>query len=291
MNEPTTPTYQGRHLPRPGDELTDQGLGFDLHTLLGRRQLLRAFGAGAVTLGIAACSDQSSADSAGPGPSRSPGGPGTATTRVEIPEETPGPFPGDGSNGPDILERSGVIRTDIRASLDGSTPAAGVPLALTLTVGDLAGGGRPLAGAAVYVWQCDSIGRYSMYGDGVTRETFLRGVQVTDSTGTVKFSSVFPGCYPGRWPHVHFEVYPDRASITDHRSVLATSQLAFPRDVCETVYASTAYGQSAAHLADVSLATDMVFRDDRAELQTANVQDDAGGGYRAALDITIDTRT
>jgi protocatechuate 3,4-dioxygenase beta subunit len=275
MHEPATPTYQGRHLPRPDEEVTDQGLGFDLHTLLGRRQLLRAFGAGAVTFGIAACSDQSTA---------------SPTEPAEIPQETRGPFPGDGSNGPDILERSGVIRADIRSSLDGSVPATGAPLALTLTVDDLAGGG-PLTGAAVYIWQCDSIGRYSMYGDGVGRETFLRGVQVTDGSGAVSFRSVFPGCYPGRWPHVHFEVYPDRASITDHRSVLVTSQLAFPQDVCETVYALPEYGRSATHLADITLATDMVFRDDLAELQTATVQGDVDRGYRAALGISIDTRT
>jgi hypothetical protein len=40
-------TYQGRPLPRPDEELVDQGLGFDVATLLTRRQALRAFGLGA----------------------------------------------------------------------------------------------------------------------------------------------------------------------------------------------------------------------------------------------------
>jgi protocatechuate 3,4-dioxygenase beta subunit len=282
-------SYQGRDLPRPDEEVTDQGLGFDLTTMLGRRQLLRAFGAGAVTLGIAACSDPSPAVPGAPAPSRPAAGASAPSPDLpaEIPAETQGPFPGDGSNGPDILERSGVIRKDVRSSLGGSTPAEGVPLDLELTLHDLSGGGGPLAGAAVYIWQCDSIGRYSMYGDGVTGETFLRGVQITDSAGRVGFTTVFPGCYPGRWPHIHFEVYPDRASIADHDTVLVTSQLAFAQDVCEKVYARREYGRSAEHLADVSLDSDMVFRDDRAALQTAAVTGDVTGGYRATLAVGI----
>jgi protocatechuate 3,4-dioxygenase beta subunit len=277
MHGQPQPAYQGRLLPRPDEELTDQGLAFDLGTLLRRRQLLRVFGAGAATLGIAACGDPAE-------PAPPPRTPGTSAppALARIPEETRGPFPGDGSNGPDILERSGVVRKDVRSSLGASSPVPGVTLDLELTLPDL-------SGAAVYIWQCDATGRYSMYGDGVSGETFLRGVQITDRAGKVRFTSVFPGCYPGRWPHVHFEVYPDRDSIADHGTVLATSQLAFPQDVCETVYERSEYGRSAAHLADVSLDTDMVFRDDRAVLQTATVTGDPAGGYRAALTVGVTT--
>ncbi|BEL06577.1 intradiol ring-cleavage dioxygenase [Actinoplanes sichuanensis] len=282
MHRQPKPTYQGRPLPRPDEELTDQGLGFDLGTLLGRRQLLRAFGAGAATLGIAACSEPSPARPGTPAPNRSTGGPTVAGSAppAEIPEETQGPFPGDGSNGPDILERSGVVRKDIRSSLGGSTLSPGVPLDLELTL-------TGVSGAAVYIWQCDSNGRYSMYGDGVTQETFLRGVQITDDTGRVGFTTVFPGCYPGRWPHIHFEVYPDQASITDHRTVLVTSQLAFPQEVCEKVYRLSEYGRSATHLADISLDTDMVFRDDHAARQTVTVSGDVTTGYRATLAVPV----
>jgi protocatechuate 3,4-dioxygenase beta subunit len=289
MQRLSTPAYQGRRLPRPDEELTDQGLGFDLTTILGRRQLLRAAGAGAATLGIAACTEQPATQPGTAASSRPASRPEVSNSGLpaEIPEETPGPFPGDGSNGPDILERSGVIRKDIRSSLGSSTLAQGVPLDLDLTVHDLSAGGRPLTGAAVYIWQCDSIGRYSMYGDGVAQETFLRGVQITDSTGRVGFSSVFPGCYPGRWPHVHFEIYPGRSSIADHETVLVTSQLAFPQDVCEAVYDLAEYGRSATHLAGVTLTSDMVFRDDQAALQTAAVSGNVTSGYRAALTVSI----
>ena len=70
-----------------------------------------------------------------------------------------------------------------------------------------------------------------MYSDGVTDQNYLRGVQVADSTGMVRFTSIFPACYDGRWPHIHFEVYPDQASITDSTSAIATSQVALPQDV------------------------------------------------------------
>ena len=50
-----------------------------------------------------------------------------------IPEETAGPFPGDGSNGPDVLSQSGVVRKDIRSSFGSSTTVAeGVPLTIQL---------------------------------------------------------------------------------------------------------------------------------------------------------------
>ena len=44
-------TYEGRVLPRPDEELVDQGLGFDVATLLSRRKLLGLFGIGAATVG------------------------------------------------------------------------------------------------------------------------------------------------------------------------------------------------------------------------------------------------
>src|SRR5215210_6605632 len=156
------PTYQGRPLPRPDEELVDQGLGFDVATLLTRRQALRAFGLGAAALGLAACSDGSGGGTSS-GTRSSSTTSGTAASG-EIPDETAGPYPGDGSNGPDVLEQSGVVRSDIRSSIgDASGTAEGVPLSLELTIKDLANGGRAFEGVAVYVWHCDREGRYSMY--------------------------------------------------------------------------------------------------------------------------------
>jgi protocatechuate 3,4-dioxygenase beta subunit len=273
------PTYEGRPLARPGEEVVDQGLGFDVATLVGRRQLLRAFGLGAVTVGLAACSPGVSSGSA-------------ATTAGEIPEETAGPYPGDGSNGPDVLEQSGIVRSDIRSSFAGASGTAeGVPMTLELVVTDLARGGAPFAGVAVYVWQCDREARYSLYSAGAEDRNYLRGVQIADADGRVRFTSIVPGCYRGRWPHVHLEVYPDQASITDAAKVIATSQLALPEDVCREVYAQPGYESSVPNLSRVSLDTDNNFRDDGGASQLATVTGDVASGYAASLAVPIDTRT
>jgi len=282
----TTPRYQGRPLARPDEEIVDQGLGFDLGTLLGRRQVLRAFGLGAATLGLAACSANTAASG---GTSAAAA---TAAATGEIPDETAGPYPGDGSNGPDVLEQSGVVRSDIRSSFgESSGTADGVPLTLELTVTDLANSATPFAGVAVYVWHCDREGRYSMYSEGVTDQNYLRGVQITDADGKVTFTTVFPACYTGRWPHIHFEVYPDEASITDAGNAIATSQVALPQDVCDTVYAEPGYESSVANLAQLSLDTDNVFGDDGGASQLATVTGDVSAGYVATLVVPVDTTT
>ncbi|GAA0813915.1 intradiol ring-cleavage dioxygenase [Spirilliplanes yamanashiensis] len=280
-------TYEGRRLPRPGEEVVDQGLGFDLGTLARRRQVLRVFGLGAATLGLAACSG-----GGGPAPAVSATATGAAATG-EIPDETAGPYPGDGSNGPDVLGQSGVVRSDIRSSFGGASGIAeGVPMTLELTIVDLAKGATtPFAGAAVYVWHCDREGRYSLYSDGVTGENYLRGVQIADAAGVVRFTSVFPACYPGRWPHVHFEVYPDRAGIADAANAIATSQVALPQDASTAVYAQPGYEASVPQLAQLSLADDNVFGDDGGAAQLGTVTGDVAGGYRVSLVARVDTTT
>jgi protocatechuate 3,4-dioxygenase beta subunit len=286
----TTPTYEGRPLARPDEELVDQGLAFDVATLLGRRQVLRALGLGAVTAGLAACGSSTSGSTASTGSAAATTTAGTAAL-AEIPEETAGPYPGDGSNGPDVLAESGVVRSDIRSSFGGSSGTAeGVPMQLELTITDLAAG-APFAGVAVYVWHCTREGGYSLYSEGVEDQNYLRGVQIADDAGRVAFTSIFPACYSGRWPHIHFEVYPDQASITDASNAVATSQVALPQDVCEQVYAQPGYEASVANLADVSLTSDNVFGDDGGASQLATVTGDVTGGYTVALAVGVDTTT
>ena len=284
------PTYQGRPLPRPGEDLEDQGLGFDLGTVLGRRQLLRAFGIGAAGWGLAACSNDNTATT---GASSAPStGASTTAATGEIPDETAGPYPGDGSNGPDVLEQSGIVRSDIRSSFGtASGKADGVPMTLELTIQDLAPCGTPFAGTAVYVSHCDRAGAYSLSSEGVTAENSLRGVQIADAAGKVTFTSIFPACYTGRWPHIHFEVYPDRASITDSTKAIATSQVALPKNACDTVYAIAGYEKSVTNLAQLTLATDNVFGDDAGATQLGTVTGDVTGGYAVSLAVRVDTRT
>ncbi|GAA2674383.1 intradiol ring-cleavage dioxygenase [Actinoplanes palleronii] len=281
------PRYEGRDLPRPDDEVFDQGLDFDLGTL-SRRGLFRAFGAGAVTLGLAACGKKSAEETASASASTS----ASAAASGEIPDETAGPYPGDGSNGPNVLTESGIVRSDITSSFgDASGKAEGVPMTLTLTITDLARSGVPFAGGAVYVWHCTRSGEYSMYSTSVAKENYLRGVQIADAAGQVTFTSIFPACYSGRWPHIHFEVYPDQASISSASNAIATSQVAMPKAACDTVFATTGYEASVANLAQVSLDDDNVFGDDAGALQLPTVSGDVTAGYTVSLTAGVDTTT
>ena len=169
----------------------------------------------------------------------------------------------------------------------------GVPLTFSFTLTDMAGGNVPFEGAAVYVWHCDAQGRYSMYTQGVEDETFLRGVQVADANGQVTFQTIVPGCYAGRWTHIHFEVYPDLTSVTDVSNAIATSQVAFPADMLAGVYALDQYSGSAKNLAGVgtSPADDMVFGEGDWSLELGTFTGDADSGYIGSLAVGVDTST
>ena len=214
------------------------------------------------------------------------GTPAAGTSVDAIPEETGGPYPGDGTNGPNVLVESGIVRQDIRSSFGGySGTAEGVPLTVDLTI-VTASTGAPLAGAAVYLWHCDREGRYSLYSSGATDQNYLRGVQAADDDGHLSFTSIFPGAYSGRWPHMHFEVYRDLATATSAGSQLVTSQLALPEDACDVVYATAGYEQSITNLSRTSLQSDMVFSDGY-ESQLATVTGTVEGGMTATLTVGI----
>jgi protocatechuate 3,4-dioxygenase beta subunit len=265
----------------------DGGLAVDLPRLLTRRRALGLLGGVGLAAVATACGGSSgSSDAAG----RS-GSTGTTLASsdagcAEVPEETAGPFPSDGSNGPDILRESGVVRRDIRTSIgSASGTAEGVPLELELTVVDTSNGCVPLPGAAVYVWHCDRDGEYSMYGN-LEDENYLRGVQVADADGALSFTSIFPACYPGRWPHVHFEVYPSVDDATSASNKLRTSQLAFPEATCDAAYAADGYSASIPAFARVSLDSDGVFSDG-VSLQTPTMSGDATTGFTARLTVPV----
>lgn len=277
----------------------DRGLAFDLTTLMDRRRLLLIAGSGLVTVVAAACggkggssaatagattaSTATTAEQAAPAAATS-----TAAACVEIPDETGGPYPGDGSNGPNVLTESGIVRQDIRSSFGQSSGTAeGVSLTLELVVVDAGDGCTPLPGAAVYAWHCDRDGNYSLYSDPVTDQNYLRGVQVADESGVVRFTSIFPGCYAGRWPHVHLEVYPTVDAATGPDAAVKTSQLAFPQDACATVYATSGYETSVSNLAQLSLETDNVFSDDGAAHQLATMTGSVADGYTASLVVGV----
>ena len=175
------PAFEGRPLPHPDEPVFDQGLAFDVETLLSRRAVLRATGYGAMGAGlfsVVGCGPAISSATPGATAGSSVATSGSSVAEcTTIPEETAGPYPGDGTNGPDVLNQSGVVRADIRSSFGSSTTvASGVPLTIRLAILDLAKSCAPIDGAAVYLWHCDQAGRYSLYSQGATNENYLRGV-------------------------------------------------------------------------------------------------------------------
>lgn len=280
----------------------DRGLSHDLPLIvrrsMGRRGLLALFGSvGAVAVAGCGTDDSGSSDgsssSSGSGsgqaaPPTDGGGTDVSVADGEIPEETAGPYPADGSNGVDVLSESGVVRSDITSSFgSASGTAEGVPLTIQLKVHDLDGDDVTLLeGAAVYLWHCNREGEYSMYSENVKDENYLRGVQETDAKGYVEFTSIFPAAYDGRWPHVHFEVYPTLDDATRATNRLRTSQLALPEAICTRVYATDGYEASVSNLARTSLDSDMVFGDGHS-LQMAKVTGSNEAGYVATLNVPV----
>jgi len=286
------------------DDHHDHSLAADLAAILNltsdRRQTLRWLLAGASALPILGCGGGSDSDTSTGTSTTTPATgtttPVTTTTPTGscsvIPEETGGPYPADGTNSNasgvvNVLTQSGVVRSDIRGSFNGATgTAAGIPLTIKLQIVNVNGSCATLEGFAVYLWHCDRDGNYSLYSSGVTTQNYLRGVQVSDSSGNVSFTSIYPGCYSGRVPHVHFEVYRTLSAATSASTRLKTSQFAFPDAASNAVYATTGYSASVRNMAQISLATDNVFSDGYS-LQLASITGNVTDGYVATLTVGV----
>ena len=270
----------------------DKGLAHDLDTLGRRRVLLGGAGLAAATL----LATWGCGGSGGDDTSTTTTTTGTTTTTTTgscaiTAEETEGPFPADGSNTVDgsvvnALALTGIVRSDIRPSFGTmSGTAAGVQTTLTLTLVNVNSSCADLSGYAIYVWHCDRDGEYSLYG--ITDQNYLRGVQATDASGVVTFTTIFPACYSGRMPHIHVEVYRSETTASSYTNKLKTTQIAFPVDVCTTVYATaTGYSASVANFADISFATDMVFSDGTTT-EMATVTGSVADGYAVSLTVGI----
>lgn len=163
-----------------------------------------------------------------------------------------------------MLTVSGIVRSDIRSSfINSTTTATGVPLEITLQLVDVNNACAAISGAAIYVWHCDAYGRYSLYSSGVTTESYLRGVQVTDSEGKATFTTIYPACYSGRWPHIHFEIFLNGlTSASTGRTASLISQLAMPAATNTAVFTGDSrYTASIANYNAITLSSDNVFGD------------------------------
>lgn len=257
------------------DDHFDGGFAEDLPRLIGRRRLLSLMGG----LGVLSLS----------------GAPALALECVALPWETAGPYPADGSNVKagqvvNALTQEGVIRTDLRTSFGGMTPTAdGLQLDLELTLVD-ANGCTPLVDHAIYVWHCDATGLYSLYD--TTDRNYLRGVGISDSEGKVRFTTILPGCYDGRWPHIHFEVFTTAAAAVSGEASVLTAQIAMPETEAAAVYAADArYSNGTTNLGRITIATDNVFSDNSEAAiaqQTLAITGDPLSGYAGTLTIPVD---
>jgi protocatechuate 3,4-dioxygenase beta subunit len=181
-----------------------------------------------------------------------------AATVALAPEMTEGPY---------YLDLD-LVRADIREDREGAV------LALTLSVIDV-NTGAPVSGAAVDIWHCDANGFYSGFvsqsaaangGTDVTDDgTFLRGTQLSDASGNVTFTTIYPGWYQGRTVHIHVKVHVNGSEIH-------TGQLFFDDSFTDEVFASTEPYAS------------------RGERQLRNDQDNIfqGGGDESTLTVTKD---
>ena len=118
-----------------------------------------------------------------------------------------------------------------------------------------------------------------MQSQNFTSVHFLRGRQTTDASGLVTFSSIFPGWYRGRAPHIHVHIY-SASGLS-----LLVGQIAFPTDVCNTVY-TTATNYYKNGTQDTSNLQDNVFSDSLAD-QLASVSGNITDGYTLTSLITV----
>jgi protocatechuate 3,4-dioxygenase beta subunit len=176
------------------------------------------------------------------------------------PSETIGPFPS-------LVD---LLRSDIREGKSGAL------LTLTIRVVNATNGCAPVPNANVEIWHVDAAGDYSQYGTQAT-QTFLRGIQTSNSNGEVTFTTIYPGWYQGRATHIHVEV------TLGGRSVKAT-QIAFPEAINNSVHTSGVYASRGTN--PMSNLSDGIFSDSLSSeivTPTGNV----AGGYSATFQVAI----
>jgi protocatechuate 3,4-dioxygenase beta subunit len=200
---------------------------------------------------------------------------GTLPACIVTPKQTEGPFFVD--------ER--LKRSDIRVNPSDGRVKSGVPLQLTLRVSAVGSGGcNPLPGAIIDVWQCDAIGVYSAVNDpgsqSTAGENFLRGYQVTKADGSARFTTIYPGWYPGRTVHIHFKV---RVSAKSGRGQELTSQLYFDDELTDRIHAQSPYAGKGQRT--VRNQRDGLFRNGGSQLMLSPIQ--SGAGYTATFDIGL----
>jgi protocatechuate 3,4-dioxygenase beta subunit len=215
---------------------------------------------------------------------------GTDSGCVVAPTEEEGPFPytADGTTKSEISNP--LNRADIRSNSSDGVLQTGVPLSLVLQVVDSNNNCSSVSGVRVDLWHCNKDGYYSGYGNqsgglsGLSNsylgQNWLRGYQVTDSSGQVKITTIYPGWYQGRATHIHFEIFVNGV-------LKKTTQMAFPETISDAVHQSSLY---AAHGVNTTRnANDQVFGNSSTDLanETFTITGDLTNGYTATHNLGI----
>lgn len=234
---------------------------------LNRREILEALGGFAGMMVVTTGCDSASSPAS---PSSSTTTTTSSSTCAVTPSETEGPYP----------DKTGMINNSAFYRRDVTEGKPGLPLMLVLTVVNANSGCSAVANANVEIWHCDAAGNYSEYSqpgfDG-TGQTFLRGVQTTDSNGQVTFTTIYPGWYMGRATHIHVDVFVNR-------SLVKTTQVAFPETTTASVYSSGVYASKGQN--PTSNTSDNVFSDGT-QSEMATLTGITSSGYTASLTIGI----
>jgi protocatechuate 3,4-dioxygenase beta subunit len=262
--------------------------------LLSRRGALGLIGGavGATTLGACGGSDGgadggsssssgsgSSSGSSSSGSGSSSSGSSTASCTL-TPEGEVGPYFTDDS-------ASGYDRSDIRSNLDGSSTQAGIPLTPHLYVYDFDHSCAAMSGVQIDIWHCNASGVYSNESvESTVGQSWLRGYQITDSSGAVTFKTIVPGWYQGRTTHIHLRLrssYNESASLSDGSN---TTQLFFPQATIDTIDTTVApYSTEGKN--STTNAGDRVYAQQTGGKMELTLSGDSTNGYVASLVIGL----
>ena len=205
------------------------------------------------------------------------------------------------TEGPYYLDGA-LVRKDITEG------KSGVPLTLRLTVVDATDGCTPVKGAAVEIWHCDAWGYYSGYttanpggsapaesedGSTANDNTYLRGYQIANANGVVKFETIFPGWYTPRTCHIHVKVHTGgekEDGSYEGGKVNYTGQLFFDDTVAEEIFTLEPYSKHTGSY--TTLANDMVYDGGGASSGLLTLKAvhkaDPSKGYKGFLSLAID---
>jgi protocatechuate 3,4-dioxygenase beta subunit len=246
----------------------------DVSTNLDRRRLLRLAGAGGVAIvGAAVGIDRGGWTrlAAFAAPADADAAAGQASC-VLSPAKTEGPY---------FVDEK-LNRSDIRIDPSDGSVQAGIPLQLTIRVYDSERGCAAVEGATVDMWHANAQGTYSdVAQNGTVGKKYLRGLQTTDASGTVRFTTIYPGWYQGRAIHIHFKV---RLYDGSSKTYEFTSQIFFDEAVNTAVMNTAAYQRGRTR--DTLNSNDSIYGSDGSRL-TASASGTTSAGYAATFDVGL----